>query len=72
MTIRLAGDDPQVVEAATIGEAWLAVARRILADGAGLDRVLAHGAAQARRVAAPTMTAARDRIGLLAPADEKR
>ena len=33
MTIRLAGDDPQVVEAATIGEAWLAVARRILADG---------------------------------------
>jgi tryptophanyl-tRNA synthetase len=38
---------------------------QILADEAGLDRVLAAGAARARRVAGPTMTAARDRIGLL-------
>ncbi len=42
--------------------------QRILADEAGLDRVLAHGAAQARRVAGPTMALARDRIGLLKPA----
>jgi len=27
------GDDPRVLQAATIGEAWLAVAERILADG---------------------------------------
>jgi thymidylate synthase len=33
VTIPLAGDDPRVLRAATIGEAWLAVARRILADG---------------------------------------
>jgi thymidylate synthase len=33
VTIRLAGDDPQVVHRATIAAAWLAVARRILADG---------------------------------------
>ena len=33
MTIQLARDDPQTVIAATIGEAWLAVARQILADG---------------------------------------
>ena len=33
MTIRLASDGPQTVHAATIGAAWLAVARRILADG---------------------------------------
>src|SRR6516165_11980664 len=39
--------------------------QRILADEAGLDRVLAHGAAQARQVAGQTMTAVRDRIGLL-------
>ncbi len=41
--------------------------QRILADEAGLDRVLARGAAQARRVAGPTMALARDRIGLLKP-----
>jgi len=41
---------------------------QILADEAGLDRVLAQGAARARRVAGPTMATARDRIGLLAPA----
>ena len=29
----LAGDNPQVLHAPTIGEAWLTVARRILADG---------------------------------------
>ena len=40
--------------------------QRILADEAGLDRVLAHGAVRARAVAAPTMAAVRDRIGLLA------
>ena len=33
MTIRLAEDGPQVLHAATIGKAWLAVAGRILADG---------------------------------------
>jgi tryptophanyl-tRNA synthetase len=38
---------------------------RILADEAGLDRLLADGAARARQVAGPTMTAVRDRIGLL-------
>ena len=42
---------------------------RILADEAGLDRLLAEGAARARLVAGPTMTAVRDRIGLLQPAD---
>jgi tryptophanyl-tRNA synthetase len=39
--------------------------QRILADEAGLDRVLAHGAARARHVAGQTMAVARDRIGLL-------
>jgi tryptophanyl-tRNA synthetase len=43
--------------------------QRILADEAGLDRILAHGAERARRVAGQTMTAVRDRIGLLRPAD---
>ena len=38
---------------------------RLLADEAGLDRVLADGAARARRVAGQTMTAVRDHIGLL-------
>ena len=33
MTIPLAGGDPQVLHTATIGEAWLAVAGRILAVG---------------------------------------
>jgi thymidylate synthase len=33
VTARLARDDPQTLYAATIGEAWLAVAERILADG---------------------------------------
>jgi tryptophanyl-tRNA synthetase len=42
--------------------------QRLLADEPGLDRVLAHGAARARRVAAETMAAVRDRIGLLPPA----
>jgi tryptophanyl-tRNA synthetase len=41
---------------------------RILADEAALDRVLADGAARARRVAGPTMAAVRERIGLLEPA----
>ena len=31
--IRLASDDPQTLHADTIGAAWLAVARRILAEG---------------------------------------
>jgi tryptophanyl-tRNA synthetase len=39
----------------------------ILADEAALDRILAHGAVNARKVAAATMHAARDRIGLLSP-----
>jgi len=34
VTVRLAGDNPQTLHAATIGAAWLAVAGRILADGA--------------------------------------
>jgi len=42
--------------------------QQILADEAGLDRVLARGAAQARQVASQTMAQARDRIGLLKPA----
>ena len=33
MTLPLAADDPRVLHAATIGEAWLAVAERILAAG---------------------------------------
>jgi tryptophanyl-tRNA synthetase len=41
---------------------------RILADEAGLDRVLADGAARARQVAGQTMAAVRDHIGLLQPA----
>ena len=42
--------------------------QRILADEAGLDRVLAHGATRARQVAGQTMAITRERIGLLAPA----
>ena len=41
--------------------------QRILADEAGLDRVLARGAAHAHQVARQTMTAVRDRMGLLKP-----
>jgi thymidylate synthase len=33
VTVRLAGHDPRILHAATIGGAWLAVARRILAEG---------------------------------------
>jgi tryptophanyl-tRNA synthetase len=43
---------------------------RILADEAGLDRLLADGAARARQVAGPTMTTVRERIGLLKPLSE--
>jgi len=39
---------------------------KMLADEAGLDRLLAHGAARAKKVAGPTMTAVRDRMGFLA------
>ena len=42
--------------------------RRILADEAGLDRLLARGAGRARQVAGPTMTAVRERVGLRKPA----
>jgi len=41
---------------------------RILADEAGLDRILADGAARAHQVAGQTMAAVRERIGLLKPA----
>jgi tryptophanyl-tRNA synthetase len=41
--------------------------QQILADEAGLDRLLAHGAARARHVAAQTMSAVRTRMGLLPP-----
>jgi tryptophanyl-tRNA synthetase len=44
--------------------------QQILADEAGLDRVLAYGAAQARKVAGQTMAVVRDRMGLLRPAPE--
>jgi tryptophanyl-tRNA synthetase len=37
----------------------------VLADELALDRILARGATRARKVAAETMTAVRDRIGLL-------
>jgi tryptophanyl-tRNA synthetase len=40
---------------------------QFLADEPGLDRVLAAGAERARQVAGQTMTAVRDRIGLLQP-----
>jgi tryptophanyl-tRNA synthetase len=40
---------------------------QMLADEAGLDKLLAHGAARARAVAGPTMSAVRDRIGFLPP-----
>ena len=43
--------------------------QRILADEAGLDRVLARGAARAREVAGQTMTTVRDNLGLLRPAE---
>jgi tryptophanyl-tRNA synthetase len=39
--------------------------QQILADEAGLDRILAQGAAQARQVAGQTMAVVRDRMGLL-------
>jgi tryptophanyl-tRNA synthetase len=39
---------------------------KMLADEAGLDRLLAQGAARARQVAGPTMATVRDRIGFLA------
>jgi tryptophanyl-tRNA synthetase len=39
----------------------------MLADEAQLDRLLAQGAARARKVAGPTMAAVRDRIGFLPP-----
>jgi len=38
---------------------------QMLADEAGLDKLLADGAARARSVAGPTMSAVRDRIGFL-------
>jgi tryptophanyl-tRNA synthetase len=41
--------------------------QRILADEAGLDRLLAHGAARAHRIAGQTMTTVRERVGLLQP-----
>jgi tryptophanyl-tRNA synthetase len=43
---------------------------RILADEAGLDRVLAEGAARARQVAGPTMDTVRARVGLLLQAED--
>jgi tryptophanyl-tRNA synthetase len=41
---------------------------RILADEAGLDRILAVGAARAHHVAGQTMDSVRERMGLLKPA----
>jgi tryptophanyl-tRNA synthetase len=39
---------------------------KMLADEAQLDRLLAHGAARARKVAGPTMATVKDRMGFLA------
>jgi tryptophanyl-tRNA synthetase len=44
-------------------------AEKLLADEAVLDRMLAHGAAKARPVAAQTMTAVRERVGFLPAGD---
>src|SRR5216683_492904 len=44
---------------------------KMLADEAGLDRLLAHGASQSRKVARQTMSVVRDRIGLLAASQEQ-
>src|SRR5438132_13014895 len=41
---------------------------RMLSDEAGLDRLLAQGAARAHQVAGQTLTAVREHIGLLQPA----
>lgn len=40
---------------------------KMLADEAGLDRLLAVGAARARKIASQTMAAVRDRVGFLLP-----
>jgi tryptophanyl-tRNA synthetase len=40
---------------------------KMLADEAGLDRLLAAGAARAREIASRTMTTVRDRVGFLPP-----
>jgi tryptophanyl-tRNA synthetase len=42
--------------------------QELLDDPSELERVLAEGAARAREVAAPTLRAAYDRAGFLAPA----
>jgi tryptophanyl-tRNA synthetase len=42
-------------------------AEKMLADEAGLDRLLAAGAARAREIASRTMTTVRDRVGFLPP-----
>ena len=39
----------------------------MLADEAGLDLLLAAGAARAREIASRTMTTVRDRVGFLPP-----
>jgi tryptophanyl-tRNA synthetase len=39
----------------------------LLADETQLDKVLAHGAAHARKVASETMATVRDRVGFLPP-----
>ncbi len=38
---------------------------KLLADEAELDAILADGAARARAIAGPTMSAVRDRVGFL-------
>jgi tryptophanyl-tRNA synthetase len=45
---------------------------KILADEAGLDQLLAHGAARSRQVARQTMSLVRDKIGLLAASPEEQ
>jgi tryptophanyl-tRNA synthetase len=40
---------------------------KMLADEAGLDRLLAAGAARARKIASQTMAAVRERVGFLTP-----
>jgi tryptophanyl-tRNA synthetase len=45
---------------------------KMLADEAGLDRLLAQGAARAGALARPTMAAVRDRVGFLPAAGARR
>lgn len=64
MTIRLAEDGPQVLRAATIGEAWLAIAGRIMADGIAS---VFDDAMQAALAAEPALGADETPVSVLTP-----